>query len=139
MVSLEMRYTATWITEAANDSFPMRFRIFYDKAFKGTVPPATEYLDSDSILGFPDSSGSQRFVTIADEYLSLPLNAYTVKAFSGHRYFKFRLDTIYNSSGNTSADIETGALLFSVCSGVTNAAGSNPTFAYRFKLKFVDT
>lgn len=115
-----------------------RILIVYDKQSNGALPAATDVLTSNTLMAMQNLDNRDRFIILADilpyeqeENISNPSAS---SGFGWKRYIKCNLETIYNGTLGTIADITTGSLL--IMTNINGATITGETGMQR--VRFVD-
>lgn len=135
MKSVQIRYTVT--QSSGNGPSQVRTVIVYDKqpngAFPATIGTVFQIDRFDSPLTM---SNADRFIVVMDEVSESRQS--TQVNISGQRYVKMSLPTVFGGTGNTIADINSGALLMYISCN-EDSAGTDVTPVDSFiRVRFTD-
>lgn len=115
-----------------------RILIVYDKQPNGAVPLATDVLTSNTLMAMQNLDNRDRFIILADifpyDQEENIANPSASSGFGWKRYIKCNLETIYNGTLGTIADITTGSLL--IMTNINGATITGETGMQR--VRFVD-
>lgn len=147
LTSLQLRWFYDAPSAATNVQYrPFRICIIYDSAPEGVLPSPSLIFDDNSALGNMNLNSSERFIVLHDEYVggtgSLPIaNAsWGSRGFCGKYYKKFNppLQTHFNATLGTIADINKGAIYLMFCNFAGAGSDSTMDLFYNSRVRFTD-
>ena len=128
---------------------PLRMIIVYDHSPLGSVPLATDVLNSNDINGQFNLNNSERFMILADRYLvqeqgyepSLSGSDLSGAGWAGKLVLNFNPGLNQQYNGNTGggiADVTSGAIYVSFCSTVSGTALLGTVTTFNSRVRYTD-